>query len=252
MMNRTRIEWVRNPDNTQGFTWNPLIGCWGPWNDGKLCVDENGDVYCYAYHLAKSRLKSQYPLGFVPTFIDSRLDQPLERKKPARIFACSMADLVSASLPVPWVHSILGVIGRAPQHDFLILTKQPQHWHRFEWPENVWLGLTLDRPGHMRALRQLDYFVLAQEVKGKFISFEPYLEFPIITPNIFRKAVENGLKWIIIGGKTGKNAWSPPEHWVYTLVDYAREHDVAVFLKNNLDLPDKIREFPEGMAVNIR
>lgn len=35
-MNRTRISWVRNPDGTQGYTWNPVTGCM------------HGCDYCYA------------------------------------------------------------------------------------------------------------------------------------------------------------------------------------------------------------
>ena len=43
-MNKTQIEWVRNPDGTQGYTWNPITGCL------------NGCEYCYARKLANGRL----------------------------------------------------------------------------------------------------------------------------------------------------------------------------------------------------
>jgi DNA repair photolyase len=26
-MNKTEIEWVKNPDGTKGYTWNPVTGC---------------------------------------------------------------------------------------------------------------------------------------------------------------------------------------------------------------------------------
>ena len=47
-MNRTTIEWVKNPDGTQGYTWNPITGCL------------NGCPYCYARKLANGRLKQRY------------------------------------------------------------------------------------------------------------------------------------------------------------------------------------------------
>ena len=47
-MNHTRIEWVKNPDGTQGYTWNPITGCL------------NGCPYCYARKLANGRLKQRY------------------------------------------------------------------------------------------------------------------------------------------------------------------------------------------------
>ncbi len=39
-MNRTNIEWVRNEDNTQGYTWNPVVGC------------RHGCEWCYARKIA--------------------------------------------------------------------------------------------------------------------------------------------------------------------------------------------------------
>ena len=47
-MNRTKIEWVKNPDGSQGYTWNPITGCL------------NGCEYCYARKLANTRLKERY------------------------------------------------------------------------------------------------------------------------------------------------------------------------------------------------
>ncbi|KKK91159.1 hypothetical protein LCGC14_2715740, partial [marine sediment metagenome] len=47
-MNKTKIEWVKNPDGTQGYTWNPITGCL------------NGCDYCYARRLANTRLKERY------------------------------------------------------------------------------------------------------------------------------------------------------------------------------------------------
>ena len=47
-MNKTSIEWVKNPDGSQGYTWNPVTGCL------------NGCEYCYARRLANTRLRDRY------------------------------------------------------------------------------------------------------------------------------------------------------------------------------------------------
>ncbi|GAI79218.1 unnamed protein product, partial [marine sediment metagenome] len=50
-MNETTIEWVRNPDSSQGYTSNPFSGCLGPNNDGNRCP------YCYAWRESLGRCK---------------------------------------------------------------------------------------------------------------------------------------------------------------------------------------------------
>ena len=47
-MNKTKIETIKNPDGTQGYSWNPITGCL------------NGCEYCYARKLANTRLKERY------------------------------------------------------------------------------------------------------------------------------------------------------------------------------------------------
>ena len=53
----TNIEWVKNPDGTQGITWNPITGCKNHTTKG-LCLD--GLFPCYAWKLAHTRLKQRY------------------------------------------------------------------------------------------------------------------------------------------------------------------------------------------------
>lgn len=55
-MNWTSIEWVRNPDGSPGYTFNPITGCLNHVNG--LC--KGGGFPCYAYKLAHGRLKDRY------------------------------------------------------------------------------------------------------------------------------------------------------------------------------------------------
>jgi len=56
-MNKTGIEWVKNPDGSRpGWSWNPVTGCLNH-KDG-FC--NGGGFKCYAYRLANGRLKPLY------------------------------------------------------------------------------------------------------------------------------------------------------------------------------------------------
>ena len=54
-----------------------------------------------------------------------------------------------------------------------------------------------------------------------------------------------GLDWVIVGGQTGPGAVAPEPAWVQSIIDQCREASVPVFLKDNLQWPERIREMPE-------
>ena len=244
-MNKTKIEWVRNPDGTQGYTWNVITGCLNHVNG--LC--KGGDFPCYAYKLANGRLKERYLANkniapFVPTdtkkakylydanpfyprFWEKKLDEPFERKKPSGIFPCDMSDLFGMGVPKDWTIRTLDVIRQCPQHRFYLLTKQPQNLPTFSpFPENCWVGVTCtgkEEPGFLYPLVHL-------KAKVKFISFEPLLTSCVKDIERFSYGLESaGINWLIIGAQT--NPYRPPEiSWVRAIV----EAGIKVFLKDNL------------------
>ena len=101
-MQKTQIEWVKNPDGTQGYTWNPITGCL------------NGCEYCYARKLANGRLRARYLANpdvapgcdpadpFAPRYWPNRRYEPLLRATPSGIFAVDMGDLFGPWLPARW------------------------------------------------------------------------------------------------------------------------------------------------------
>lgn len=155
-MNKTKIDWCDS-------TWNPVTGCY------------HGCEYCYARGIAerfngKKVLKygaradlfeqvqtlgktEPYPFGFKPTFHRYRLDD-YQNKKGRNIFVCSMADLFGKWVPDDWKIEVLEACRKAPQHNYLFLTKDPigysiwnteNHPHFIDddvFTENMWLGVT--------------------------------------------------------------------------------------------------------------
>jgi len=254
MFNKTRIEWC-------DFTWNPITGC------------RHACEYCYARRQAQrfcgdirlnkssEQLKKidetglwvleepfknnqgkviPLPVGFEPTLHRYRLPMPEQKKKPANIFVCSMADLFGEWVPDEWIEEVFKACEAAPQHPYLFLTKNPKRYQTFLKAgnsilhqnniENLWFGCTItDDSG---------YFPYIGSV-NKFISYEPLLGEVTFVPDV---------DWVIIGQQTGPGAVPPNPEWVQNIIDQCRDAGVPVFLKNNLKWPEKIQEYPEGLS----
>lgn len=278
-MNPTTIEWVLNPDGTQGSTSNPFTGCLGPKGDGINCP------YCYAKKLANGRLKPLYLSNFniagdqsflkenviehlhdpfYPRLWPERL-QDLDVKSPKGIFVCDMSDWAAPWLPMAWKEDLMAAIRRNPQHRIYLLTHQPQElptWTPF--PENCWVGVTATNyDEYIKAL--IGLFQI--EAKVKYISFEPLVEHIIPQTYAF---YNHGINWLIIGACTGKytemvhlsrqtrqqqdfehikqfgNKWTlqPDREWVAELIYAADKAQIPVFLKNNLKplFPETFRD----------
>lgn len=194
-MNKTNIEWVKNPDGSQGYTWNPITGCLNH-NNG-MC--KGGNFPCYAYRLAHGRLRKLYSQlngnfvpreleqkarndPFYPRFWPERLN--IRRKyeygdcrnhiKPRGIFCCDMSDLFGMGIPETWTRHILHEIRENPVDRFYLLTKQPQNLIKFSpFPDNVYLGVTVC---NQEMFDRAVYYLKMVDAKVKFLSMEPLLD----------------------------------------------------------------------------
>lgn len=259
-MNKTKIEWVKNPDGTQGFTWNPITGCL------------NGCEYCYARRLANTRLKDVYlanrniapllPLNqggelygyekpFYPRFWEDNYRKgayELSVSTKARgVFVCSMSDLFGIGVPEEWTWKVLYEIAHSSHRNrYYLLTKQPQNLAKFSpFPDNCWVGATVtDQDMFDESMLHLTSI----RARKKYISFEPLLD-PIIpgtwiSPDgelHYRDSMPGDawndwflhIDWIIIGSQT--KPYKPPKiEWVDEIVKAADQAGIPVFLKNNL------------------
>lgn len=268
-MNKTSIEWVKNPDGSQGYTWNPITGCLN--HENGLC--KGGGFPCYAYKLAHGRLRERYLANdniamlnrhnfveyrlhhpkptparqdpFYPRFwpgrlailqrgIDSLDYESYIRRKPIGIFPCDMGDLSGIGVPEEWTADIMLAIRADPLDRFYLLTKQPQNLIKFSpFPDNCWVGVTAT--DHLMFAHA--YYHLADiEAKIKYISIEPLLNWynrSGVTQAFINQAKQLGAGWLIIGAQT--KPYRPPKiECVQEIVEAADKAGIPVFLKENL------------------
>ena len=220
-LNKTNIEWVKNPDGSRGYVWNPVWGC------------RNGCPYCYARQLAQRFGKTEDQKAFEPTWLQSSFDKSFP-KKPSRIFVNSMSDICWWERE--WMERVIERIKEYPEHIFQFLTKKQSIYFDYVFPSNCWLGFTVTRN------EDIEYLLILEE-NINFISLEP-LHFKIHLSYL------GGYQWVIIGAETGnrKGKVIPQRKWIAEIVDYCKANQIPVFLKDSLReiWGDKlIQEFPE-------
>jgi len=166
-MGTSKIEWT-------DAVWNPVTGC-TPVSEG--CAN------CYAGRMAK-RLAGRFGYSkrhpFRPTLHRSRLSQPIDWRKPRRVFVCSMGDLFHENVPDEFIKDIWYTMLAAQQHTFQILTKRPQRaarWFETVWDavsplRNVWFGVSVE---DQRAAEERIPALVACNASTYFVSCEPLL-----------------------------------------------------------------------------
>jgi protein gp37 len=101
MAEATQIEWT-------DATWNPVTGC------SKITA---GCDFCYAERLSERfRGVKGHPFenGFDLTLRPARLKQPMQWRRPRRIFVNSMSDLFHKELPVRFIDSVFDAMEAYP------------------------------------------------------------------------------------------------------------------------------------------
>lgn len=249
-MEKTKIEWCDS-------TWNPVTGCL------------HGCEYCYARRIAKrfghgkgekithflgepigykvfgdnDRI-DPYPFGFDPTLHCYKLDEPKKWTKPRTIFVCSMADLFGNWVPDKWIEKVFEACGKAPQHRYLFLTKNPQRYiqlaeeGKLPTKNNFWYGTTV-------TTQTTEFFY--SDKHNTFVSAEPILEDFSCGARRLSKVY---VSWLIVGAETGnrKDKIVPKREWIEAIVEACERTHIPVFMKDSL-IPivgeeNMRREFP--------
>ena len=268
-MEKTRIDWCDS-------TWNPVTGC------------EHGCEYCYARGIVKRfgghkdldyfmeteenpELKEQklhvldkplakhdleasvapYPFYFEPTLYRYRLDEYQKKRRTRNIFVCSMADLFGKWVPDEWIEVVFEACKKAPQHNYLFLTKNPGRYielekdRRLPWADNFWFGSSVTKLS--------DRYTWFTEKKFHwFLSVEPILE-DLGPMDVDAPKPE----WVIVGAETGqrKDKVVPERAWIESLLEECRKYDIPIFMKSGLsDIWGEplIQEFPEQLRKAVK
>lgn len=178
-------------------TWNPISGC--------LYNCE----YCWARELALTKLKNshRYARGFTPSLNERELR--VKFGKGDLIFVSDMGDMFGDFIPDDWIKKVLDYIGKFPEADFLLMTKNPERYLKLQpyIPENTILGTTIETTSdeiiktdkismaplptdRYEAMKALDW-------NRKMVSIEPILDFELGT---FSKWIERINPFIVYVG----------------------------------------------------
>lgn len=207
------IEWAQ-------WSWNPITGC------------KHDCPYCYARDIANRFFETK----FEPAIYPSRLAAPTNTKVPQRaaqeiayrnVFTCSMADLFGRWVPAEWIQSVLDVVRENQQWNFLFLTKFPKRLSQFSFPQNAWVGTTVDCQARVKSAEDAFENV---DATVKWLSIEPMIE-----PLTFTRL--DLFDWLVIGGASKSNQtpeWRVPLEWWAPLHVEAKRLGLTVYHKSNL------------------
>lgn len=240
------IEWT-------DYTWNPVGGC------QHLCrwiMPDGSIAKCYAETVAEGIARAAYPQGFKAHYWrPDALGEPLTLATPARIFLDSMSDLMGRWVPDEQINRVLDICRQADWHTFQLLTKNAPRLRQFQFPPNVWVGVSMPptlmfgkrlSERSQKAYMQRAFEVLRQvDVPVRWMSFEP-LSFDVHAIVADQKCLE----WAVIGAASrGRELFQPKPEWVKNLHWVLDNQGVAVFHKGNLNWQPHREEFPDKPTI---
>lgn len=205
----SKIEWTQD-------TWNPITGC--------TKISE-GCLNCYAEKMHK-RLQAMghFKYTYAPFSQVCIHTHEVHRYFPGKnkmIFVNSMSDSFHDELGYKQIrYGILENIILRPEHTFQLLTKRSHRLKEFEYPSNVWLGVTVELAKYKNRIDDLR----ATNAKTKFLSCEPLL-------GDLGELDLSGIDWVIVGAESGPGMRECKIEWIENIVLQATAAKVPVFVK---------------------
>lgn len=207
----TKIEWTNE-------TWNPVTGC---------TKYSQGCQNCYAEKMHKrltamGQEKYSKPFNEVVFHKEALSNHKFSRLDTKRklIFVNSMSDTFHKDITDSQIKDILDECEWNDPNVFQILTKRAERLPDFEYPFNVWLGVTVEMAKYKSRMQYLKQ----TNAKIKFLSCEPLLE-------DLGELDLTGIDWVICGGESGKNARPMHPDWVRNIQRQCQEQNVPFFFK---------------------
>jgi protein gp37 len=212
----THIEWTET-------TWNPVRGC------TKISP---GCKHCYAEKFAE-RFRGvkghPYEQGFDIRLVPDKLKEPLQLRKPQRIFVNSMSDLFHPAVSDDYISRIAEVMIEANWHTYQVLTKRSARMQSLlNGPmrsaaehRHIWWGVSVEDRKY--GLPRIDA-LRSCHAQVKFLSVEPLLE-DLGELNL------DSISWVIVGGESGPGARPLSKDWVLDIKRQCRAQGVPFFFK---------------------
>ncbi|WP_226781823.1 DUF5131 family protein [Oceaniglobus trochenteri] len=221
MGQNSKIEWTTH-------TFNPWWGC---TKVSEACK------HCYAEAWAKRVGQNVWgPKPERRLLSDNHWRQPFKWNRDAqgaaerpRVFCASMADVFEdRDELIPHRERLFRLIEETANLDWLLLTKRPQNVLRLsrwgdEWPDNVWLGTTVELQSRADELLP---FLAETPAKVRFISAEPLLGALQID-----RWLDSTIDWVITGGESGPHARPASPLWFHGLLAQCMRNEVAFHFK---------------------
>lgn len=167
-----------------------------------------------------------------------------------------MADLFGEWVPDSWIEEVFEACRRAPQHNYLFLTKNYLRASKYKFEKNWWIGRTFTHQEPCGNSNKNLYLCYGDpwstditKRANQFLSLEPLLGEVTDLPYY---AHEYGYKWVIVGAETGnrKRKVIPEREWIEKIVKDCAFRNVPVFMKSSLtDIwgEQLIQEFPKQL-----
>lgn len=207
----SKIEWT-------DITWNPITGC-TQYSEG--CQN------CFAMNMHKRLTamgveKYSQPFNKVVFHKEALYQHKFSRldKKGKLIFVNSMSDTFHKDITDSQIKELLNECEWNDPNIFQILTKRAERVVDFEYPFNVWLGVTVETANHKD---RIDY-LRQTNAPVKFLSCEPLLE-------DLGELDLTGIDWVICGGESGHKARPMHPDWVRNIQRQCKEQNVPFFFK---------------------
>jgi protein gp37 len=150
-----------------------------------------------------------------------------------------MSDLMGHWVPAEQIEAVLEICRQAPWHQFQLLTKNAPRLLEFNFPSNVWVGVSapptlmfgkrLSQAQQARMLERMLGVLDRVDVQVRWMSIEP------LSFDIAPLLVDCPLEWAVIGAATnGPKTYQPEPHWVQNTLDVLDAQGTPVFFKGNL------------------